>query len=72
MNPLPADWTLNVAIWAAIWAAIVGWQLVTLRSGRLPRFATVVRLARHRCLTRYGLVLFWGWLGVHLFVRTDY
>lgn len=72
MNPLPSDWTLNVAIWAVIWSAIFAWQLVTVRSARLPTFATVIRLARRWWLTRYGLVLFWVWLGWHLFVRTNY
>jgi hypothetical protein len=72
MNPLPADWTINIAIWAVIWSAIAVWQVVTVRSPGLPSFASVIRLARRSWFLRWVLLLFWVWLGWHIFVRTHF
>ncbi len=72
MNPLPANWTINVAIWAVVWSALLGWQLITARSPRLPSFGSMVRLARRWWVTRWALLLLWVWLGWHLFVDTHY
>jgi hypothetical protein len=72
MNPLPHDFTANMLIWAVIWSALVGWQVVTARSRRLPSFAPLVVLVRRTLITRWALLAGWAWLGWHLFVRTSY
>jgi hypothetical protein len=69
---LPADRTTNLLIWAVIWAALWGWQAVTVAVDRLPSFVLVVRLFRATWLTRWALLAGWVWLGWHIFVRTTY
>jgi hypothetical protein len=72
MNPLPADYTANLVIWAIVWAALIGWQVVTARAPRLDSFSALVVLARRTLASRWLLVAGWAWLGWHLFVRTSY
>jgi hypothetical protein len=68
----PADWTVNIVIWATIAAAIAGWQIIAVRSPDLPAFGDLIRLARRSWLLRWSIVAFWVWLGWHLFVRTTF
>jgi hypothetical protein len=72
MNLLPADFTLNLILWGVIAAGLALWQVLTIRSGDLPAFGDLVRLARRHLVTRWLLVAGWAWLGWHLFVRTHY
>lgn len=69
---IPADWTINVTIWAAIAVGLAVWQIVAIRSRKLPAFGDVLALLRSHWLLRWGILGFWGWLGWHLFVRTPY
>lgn len=69
---LPADWRLNMAIWAVVFGSVFVWHFVTARRGEPDSLGAVVRSARSRWLTRWGMLVFWGWLGWHLFVRTTY
>lgn len=69
---LPNDRAANLAVYAVLWAVLIGWQVVTARSARLPSFGAVVRLARGWWITRWSLLFGWAWLGWHIFVRTNY
>ena len=68
---LPASRAANLALLAGTWMVLLGWQVVTVRSRRLPSFGDVVALVRRWRATRWALLLWWGWLGWHLFVRTS-
>ncbi|MEW2382642.1 hypothetical protein AB0873_11235 [Micromonospora sp. NPDC047707] len=70
LNLPPANWRINMAIWALIFAATVAWQLISVRSRRLVSFGDLIRLARRWWILRWALLVFWMWLGWHLFVRT--
>lgn len=68
----PADRGDNLAIWVVLWFALFAWQAVTARRGDLPSFASLVHLLRFWWITRWGLLLWWGWLGWHVWVRTTF
>jgi hypothetical protein len=68
--PIPPDWRLNMVLWAAVWGALVAWQVATARRDDMPSFADVVRICRRPLVLRWVLLAFWVWLGWHLFVRT--
>jgi hypothetical protein len=72
MNPLPADWTLNVVIWGVVWSALVALQVVTARSDRADSIGPIVQFVRRWWVGRWILLAAWVWLGWHLFVRTNY
>jgi len=71
VNVLPHDRAANLALWVLIAACLVGWQLFTMFSKRLPTVAVVVQQARRFRATRWIVLLGWVWLGWHLFVRTS-
>jgi len=67
---LPADRSANLVIWAVVWAAVLVWAVVTIRSPLLPTFVDLVRFVCRFWLLRWALLAFWIWLGWHLLVRT--
>jgi hypothetical protein len=71
VNVPPHDRAANLALWVLIAGCLVGWQLFTMFSKRLPTVAVVVQQARRFWVTRWIVLLAWIWLGWHLFVRTS-
>lgn len=69
---LPADRSENLIIWVVTWSALIAWQLFTARRSGLPSIIGVVELLRRFFVTRWLLLLGWGWFGWHLFVRTTF
>lgn len=72
MNPLPADRSANLLLWVVMWTCLFGWLAVSRAVDRLPTLGDLVRMARRYFFTRWLLLLWWAWLGWHLFVRTTY
>ena len=70
MNVPPEHRLANLSVWAIIWTALIGWQVLTLRSARWPSFGVLVKVLRHHWVTRWALLSAWAWLGWHLFART--
>jgi hypothetical protein len=71
VNVPPHDRAANLALWVLIAACLVGWQLFTMFSKKLPTVAVVFQEARRFWVTRWFVLLGWVWLGWHLFVRTS-
>jgi hypothetical protein len=71
VNVPPHDRVANLVLWVLIAACLVGWQLFTMLSKRLPTVAIVFQQARRFWPTRWLVLLVWVWLGWHLFVRTS-
>jgi hypothetical protein len=71
VNVPPHDRAANLTLWVLIAGGLVGWQLFTMLSKRLPTIVVVFQYARRHWLTRWIVLLGWIWLGWHLFVRTS-
>jgi hypothetical protein len=62
--------TAAMIVWAVLFAALVGWQLVALRRpDRWIGLGRLVGIAMSNVVGRVVLLLTWMWLGWHLFAR---
>lgn len=69
---LPPTRAGNLVVWAVLWSALLGWQIVSVVVPALPSIGDVVRAIRRRWLGRWALLAGWASLGWHLFVETTF
>jgi Family of unknown function (DUF6186) len=62
--------TSALVVWAVLFAALIGWQVVALCwPARWVGLGRVVGLVMQHVAVRVVLLLAWAWLGWHLFAR---
>ena len=62
--------TVTLIGYCVIAAALLGCQLLSLASRRMPTIGQVASLIASRCAGRWVLLAGWLWVGWHLFVRS--
>ena len=59
-----------IALWVALAVSLLALQSVALRRRAVPGIADVLAFAMSTRLGRWLVLIGWGWVGWHLFVRS--